>query len=260
MDKPRPIGTSIKRLPGQALREERERLLDSLVNEPAMIMFAGWIVLVIECFHVFGKMPANIWIGIIIAFVTTVYGGRKMVMARRQLRKFRRGEEGERMVAQAIEQDLIPKGYFVFHDIPLEKDGQRFNIDHILIGENGIFAIETKNYTKPAKGCPEVRYDGKNILWCGKRHDRCDEIAQTKSAAQSAKTLIDELTGLNVYVHPVLCAVGWCAKSTDLYGNPILLVMEKTLKSTIPNVTPRQQLTEPHRKAIIAALKRSAQG
>jgi len=92
------------------------------------------------------------------------------------------------------------------------------------------------------------------------RHDRCDEIAQAKSAAQSAKTLIDELTGLDVYVYPVLCAVGWCAKSTDLYGNPILLVMEKTLKSTIPNVTPRQQLTEPHRKTIIAALKRSAQG
>ena len=172
------------------------------------------------------------------------------------LRNYRRGEEGERIVAQAIEQDLIPIGYTVFHDIPLEKDGRRFNIDHLLIGGNGIFAIETKNYVKPAKGSPEVRYDGNSILWNGMKHTKCDEIAQARAAAFSAKELIDDLTGLNVYVHPVLCAVGWYAKSTDLYRHPVLLVMEKTLKTVLPSVKPKKELSEEDRNKIIAALKR----
>lgn len=253
------IGTSVKRLPGQALREERDKLFDKLVNDPAVLMFVGWVVLVIECLHIFGGIQPSLWLGIPIAIVYTVYAISKIYKARRELRKYRRGEEGERIVAQAIEQDLIPAGYIVFHDIPLEKDGRRFNIDHLLIGPNGIFAIETKNYSKPTKGSPEVKYDGTELLWNGVKHKNRDEIVQAKSAALSAKALILELTGINVYVHPVLCAVGWFAKSTNLYGHPVLLTMEKTLKSTIPNVVAKQGLSEEDRNKIVSAIKRNAQ-
>ena len=250
------IGKSIKRLPGQALREERNKLIENISDGPVALMFVGWVFLVVEFMHVYGKLAPSIWLGLVVAVAVTAYCLRKLVLGRRILSNYRRGEEGERIVAQAIEQDLIPVGYTVFHDIPLEKDGRRFNIDHLLIGSNGIFAIETKNYMKPAKGSPEVRYDGTTILWNGMRHTKCDEIAQARAAALSAKVLIDELTGLNVYVHPVLCAVGWYAKSTDLYGHPVLLVMEKTLKTVIPNVKVRKDLTETDRNKIIAALKR----
>jgi hypothetical protein len=259
-DKTKSIGTTIKRLPGQALREEREKLIDSLINEPAMLMFVGWVVLGIECLHVFTKTPPSIWIGIPIAIATTVYALRKVFKARSHLRKYRRGEEGERIVAQAIEQSLIPRGYVAFHDIQLEKDGKRSNIDHLLIGDNGIFAIETKNYTKPKKRSPEVRYDGRDLLWAGVKHVRngeCEVDAAIRHARE-AKRLIDELTGLNVYVHPVLCAVGWFAKSTDLYGHPVLLVMEKTLGSTISKVQAKKPFPEADQNRIIAALKRDS--
>ena len=260
-DKVRSIGATIKRLPGQALREEREKLVDSLINEPAAFMLVGWIVLVLECLHVLGKIQPSIWMGVIVAFATTFYALRRMFKARREIRNYRKGEEGELIVAQAIEQNLIPKGYVVFHDIQLEKDGKRSNIDHLLIGENGIFAIETKTYKKPDNRSPEVRYDGRELLWGGVKHVRNgeSEIDMAKRHARDAKILIDELTGLNVYVHPVLCAVGWCAKSTDLYGHPVLLVMEKTIGSTIPKVKPKMQLSEADRNKIVAALKRDAQ-
>ena len=253
------IGTSIKRLPGQGLREERDKLFESQVNDPLVLMSFGWIVLGIECLHVFLKTPPSLWVGVPIAVAATAYALLKVRKAKRILRNYRRGEEGERIVSQAIEQDLIPLGYTVFHDIPLEKDGRRFNIDHLLIGPNGIFAIETKNYEKPQKGRPEVKYDGKSILWNGVARRNRDEIAQAKGSAQSASELIAELTGINVYVHPVLCAVGWFAHSTSLYGHPVLLTMEKTLKSTIPNVTAKQTLAAEDRNKIISALKRSAQ-
>ena len=259
MDKPKSIGATIKRLPGQGLREKRDDLFDRSVNEPAMLMLVGWIVLVMEWLHVFGKVQPNIWLGVLFAAVSTVYAVCKIRVAKREISKYKRGEEGERIVAQAIEQDLVPLGYVAFHDIPLEKDGRRFNIDHLLVGPNGIFAIETKYYTKPAKGSPEVKYDVKQILWNGATYRNRDEIAQTMNNAQSARTLISELTGMNVFVHPVLCAVGWCAKSSDLYGNPVLLTMEKTLKGTIPKVAAKQELSVEDRNRIIAALRRSAQ-
>lgn len=260
-EKARSIGATIKRLPGQALREEREKLIDSLINDPAAYMLAGWIVLVLECFHVLGKIQPSIWIGVIIAFCTTIYAVRRMLRAKREIRHYRKGEEGELIVAQAIEQSLIPKGYVVFHDIQLEKDGKRSNVDHLLIGENGIFAIETKTYRKPNNRSPEVRYDGRELLWGGIKHIRNgeSEIDMARRHARDAKVLIEELTGLNVYVHPVLCAVGWCAKSTDLYGHPVLLVMEKTIGSTIPKVKPKMQLSEADRNKIVVALKRDAQ-
>ena len=162
-DKVRSIGATIKRLPGQALREERDKLFDSLVNDPAMLMCAGWLVLGIECVHVFAKTQPSIWIGVPFAICTTIYAVLKMRRAKRELRNYRKGEEGELIVAQAIEQNLIPKGYVVFHDIQLEKDGKRSNIDHLLIGENGIFAIETKNHTKPNNRSPEARYTGREL-------------------------------------------------------------------------------------------------
>lgn len=256
MDNSKEIGQSIKRLPGQALREKRSDIFDREITDPLMIAFSGWMVLIMECLHVWGKIKPSIWAGLIIMLCTSRYAAKKYFRGRRKIRDYRRGEQGERIVAQAIEQDLIPNGYAVFHDIPLMKDGRSFNIDHLVIGENGIFAIETKYYRKPSKGSPEVTYDGKNLLWNGVKHEK-DEIAQAISAAKAAKALIEELTGLKVYVKPVLCAVGWFAKSTDLYGHPVLLVMEKTLASVIQKVTPMVAMAESDRRRISVALKRN---
>ena len=251
------IGKTIKRLPGQALREERSNLFDREIAEPLTIAFVGCVCLVLECLHVLGGIEPSVWIGVVIMLVTTLYATKKYFRGRHKLCNFKRGEEGERIVAQSIEECLLPRGYAVFHDIQLSDEGKRFNIDHLIVGENGIFAVETKNYQKPTTGKPEVTYDGKVLLWNGTSHKR-NEIDQATKAAKSAKTLIEELTGLTVSVRPVLCAVGWFARSTDLYRNPVLLVMEKTIGSVIPKVTTPFRLSEEDRKKIIAALKRSA--
>jgi len=54
-------------------------------------------------------------------------------------------------------------GAAVFHDMPAE----RFNIHHIVIARQGVFAVETKGYTKPNReGGSEdatVVYDGKTL-------------------------------------------------------------------------------------------------
>jgi hypothetical protein len=55
----------------------------------------------------------------------------------------RRGFSGERKVADALKG--LDDSYYVLHDVLL--DPNLGNIDHILIGPNGVFVIETKNYS-----------------------------------------------------------------------------------------------------------------
>jgi len=57
------------------------------------------------------------------------------------------GYDAELSVGQELNQ-LMRQGAVVFHDLPA--DG--FNIDHVLISALGVFAIETKEYTKPKPG------------------------------------------------------------------------------------------------------------
>ena len=246
------IGTKVRRLPGQALRERFDDRVDNSIFLPLMVATAGITVAIFEAMHVYGNVKPSIVLGIIMAAIGVFFivrGLRKF----KELKAIKRGEQGELIVAQAIERDLLPNGYVVFHDVQLEDGKRRFNIDHLLIGPNGVFAIETKNYSKPKRGEVKVTYDGKRVRWNGVSH-KDDEARQAIAVAMAAKDLIFKETGLTVFVKPVLCAVGWFACSDDLYGHSVLVLMEKQLGTLIPKVYPKMPLSDQDRKLIIAKL------
>src|SRR5690606_16421614 len=57
-----------------------------------------------------------------------------------------KGMAGEKQVARILN-TLDPNEYILMNDLYLPKeDGKTTQIDHILIGPQGIFVIETKNY------------------------------------------------------------------------------------------------------------------
>ncbi len=62
------------------------------------------------------------------------------------LASYRQGMQGERFVGQQLMEQLLPEGFKVFHDL----DFGTFNIDHVVVGPNGVFAIETKTWSKRA--------------------------------------------------------------------------------------------------------------
>ena len=254
MEHKKEIGHTVNRLPGQSLRERRSEKWDDSAFFAFGFLAVGITYLTLECCHVYGGLKPNIWLGICVFLASVAFAIWSLYRVRYWMRAFRLGERGERIVAQRLHRDLCPLGYVVFHDIPIRKDGRDFNIDHLIIGTNGIFVVETKNYTKPPKGRVEVLYDGKRVLWNGVR--RKDEDKQAMAIANAAKELIDDITGLRVFVTPVLCAVGWYTTSTNLFGNPVILCMEKTLKSIIPKVQARITLKDSERNKIIAALDR----
>ena len=202
------IGPALRHLPGQGLHQAAEELFEREVLGPLTLAFIGVVIFILECLHVSGLFKPSILFGALIMLLATAIAARKIIKGLPNYRMMKRGEEGERIVAQYIERDLIPQGYSVFHDIQLEKDGKTFNIDHLLVGPNGVFAVETKNYSKPSRGEARVTYDGRQLLWNGQ--PRRDEDKQARSIAAAAhEFVLPPFPGSRASVHPPSSSALW---------------------------------------------------
>src|SRR4051794_31534743 len=58
---------------------------------------------------------------------------------------WKKGAEGERLVARRLEKHLADSGVLLLHDRRVP--GSRANIDHLAIGPGGITVIDAKNLT-----------------------------------------------------------------------------------------------------------------
>jgi hypothetical protein len=87
----------------------------------------------------------------------------------------------------------------IFHDLI----GNDFNVDHVLVGPAGIFTVETKTFSKPARGNAKVTFDGENVLVNGFRPDR-DPVTQARAQANWLRNLVLESTGRKVVVRSVV--------------------------------------------------------
>jgi hypothetical protein len=81
-------------------------------------------------------------------------------------------------------------------------------VDHVLIGPSGIYTIETKTISKPAKGQCFVTYDGEIIKVNGCQPER-DPVVQAKAEAGWLRNLIEDSTGKKFKVQPVVLYPGW---------------------------------------------------
>ena len=77
---------------------------------------------------------------------------------RAKARKMRAGKEGEEAVAEEIRR-IAPQNARVFHDLVLfDKNKKTYQIDHLFINTNGIWIIETKNWSGVVLGDEENKY------------------------------------------------------------------------------------------------------
>jgi len=160
------------------------------------------------------RNPVNLlfqaWGTTVIALVVSVVFVPSSIFKYRNMKRLREARNGERIVAEHLNQ-LIADGYTVFHDVPCGfKKGKKmlFNIDHLLVGKKGIFAVETKTMRKVKGKKDELVFDGQQLLRFGKplKHD---PIAQ---AMRQAKWLHDELfeaTDKRLDITPVVTFPGW---------------------------------------------------
>src|SRR5689334_11974907 len=102
-------------------------------------------------------------------------------------------------------EQLRAAGYRVFHDV---KGGENFNIDHVLVGPGGVFAVETKTRSKPEGRDAKVVYDGECVRVDGMEPDR-DPVEQARANADRVRDLLREMTGNWIRVRPVVVYPGW---------------------------------------------------
>ena len=127
----------------------------------------------------------------------------------KKIKSLKQGRDGEKAVGQYFEH-LRESGAQVFHDIP----GDGFNLDHVVIHNNGIYVIETKTFSKPEKGEAKIAFNGEAIFLHGKIENN-KPIIQVKAAATWLSNLLSERTGRKFTVKPVVVFPGWFIEETD---------------------------------------------
>ncbi len=144
---------------------------------------------------------------------------------------YRLGFDGERVVGEELNQ-LMLDGYRVFHDMPF--DG--FNIDHVVVGPSGVYAVETK--TKRKQTDPRgkkmewrVAYDGTALRFplSGPDNRWLDQ------AARNARSLADWLgkaVGEKIPVSPILILPGWLVDRQA--RGAVNVLNEKEVRNSFP--------------------------
>lgn len=109
-------------------------------------------------------------------------------------------------VGQELNQ-LMRHGYAVYHDFPADN----FNIDHVVFGPNGVFAVETKGRAKPTKKGTDktwkVAFDGQALQfsnWTEREY-----LPQARRQAEWLAKWLSSAIGEQVQVRPVLALPGW---------------------------------------------------
>jgi Nuclease-related domain len=116
------------------------------------------------------------------------------------------GYDAELAVGQELDQ-LMRYGATVFHDIP----GEHFNIDHVVIAKEGIFAVETKGFTKPRRGGGRsdatVTFDGKRLAF--PTWSTSEPLEQAERQAAWLSKWLSSAVGAPLQALPVLALPGW---------------------------------------------------
>jgi hypothetical protein len=198
-----PLKAHPLRNPGQYLGEEIRRLQTEDISSYIMVGMIFVFLAVFEWIRDFLKWPPQPWLFTAMAVVICCFAAIKIARIRHRVRILRQGEEGEKAVGQYLEA-LREKGYKVLHDIVAGK----FNLDHVLIGPSGVYVIETKTISKPAKGQAVVEYDGEKVTVNGHSPDR-DPVMQARALSRWLQEFIKDSTGESFKVRPVVIYPGW---------------------------------------------------
>ncbi|MBP1741591.1 MAG: hypothetical protein H6Q48_3884, partial [Deltaproteobacteria bacterium] len=183
--------------------EEIKRLQSEDIGSYVEVMLMFLFLAVLEWARFFLKWPPQPKLFTALALVAFCFAWIKIRKIRNRVRILRQAEEGEKAVGQYLEA-LREKGYKVLHDIVARK----FNLDHVLVGPSGVYVIETKTISKPAKGQAVVEYDGEKVTVNGHSPDR-DPVMQARALSRWLQEFIKDSTGESFKVRPVVIYPGW---------------------------------------------------
>ena len=224
-----PLKSKALRNPGQSVQEQRFDLLYDKLLTPLLLALLLVLLAFFELVRYFRPTEPSPVLFLVMALMGLGYFGYQAMTVLPKERQLRLAMEGERAVGQYLER-LREQGYQVFHDVI----GEGFNLDHVVIGPAGVFTIETKTWSKPAKGSPKITFDGEHILVGGFTPDR-DPVLQAKAQSGWLRGLLSESTGRKFTVKPVIVFPGWFIEQKPGATKEVWVLEPKALPSFLSN-------------------------
>jgi hypothetical protein len=211
-----PFEDRLLRSPGEGLRRQ---ISDTSDDVTAYMICLSVFPLLLYCIYLSGigrQLNLLLWILGIGSSLFFIWKVRTLIRQRRDLRL---GMAGEMATGEELNR-LMLDGYHVYHDFPAD----RFNIDHVLVGSSGVFAVETKTRSKGSKGSrmaeATVTYDGERLRfpsWV-----TTEPIAQAKAQAVWLSRWLSGAVGDPVKVSPMVTIPGWFIERKSPNGVPVL--------------------------------------
>jgi hypothetical protein len=196
------------RSPGESLRLKIEELDEKSTDEILMMV-------ALPCFAAAIFATAfrdSSWQFIAVMFLITAlyvnWRTKRLRVLMQTMWNYRIGFDGERVVGEELNQ-LMLDGYRVFHDLPFEG----FNIDHVVVGASGVFALETKTKRKQTDTDGKklewrVKYDGKSLVFPLSGADS-RWLDQAGRNAQILGDWLSKAVAEEISVSPILVLPGW---------------------------------------------------
>lgn len=247
-----PINVPIRRRAGQSAAEKRDALLETAAERAVFPVATILIVIVMELVRRVGGGQTPLTMFFVLLGLSIAYAAWQLVRTRREVRMWTLGEQGERYVGQILDREMPAHGYRVYHDLQVRKKGRMMNIDHLLVGPNGVFLIEDKTWSKPERGQSVIKCDGKVVF----RNDVAyrKPVVEAFALAKEANAYLHSLTGRSYPVKPVLVFVGWYNQAENRHDSPLLVLSEKVLASFLPRHRPQTIPSEGDIRLLVAKL------
>jgi hypothetical protein len=229
-----PLKEAPLRLPGQSIEEQIEKSWDKA--EPYGLLVVFFVMLAaIEWYRKLAPASPIPWsyLFTLCALIAILVAIPKFQKYRVDLKSLRLGRDGERIVAEHLD-NLKEEGYRVLHDLV----AANFNVDHVLVGPKGVFAIETKTWSKTPKQKDRIQFEGSSIYMNGRKIVP-NPVDQAKANAGWLREILRRSTGKNFKVIPVVVFPGWFvelkSKATDIFVlnpkqlDPVLTALPRVL-------------------------------
>lgn len=215
-----PVTGKLLRPPGERLRvrisslEHRARwLLIATSTVPMVVLLAGAVAIAARTPEESGlALPTLASLGFVL---TAAAGGYFLFLTFEECRACNRELQGHRIVNDSLAV-LVPAGFKIFHDIPTDSASAGGNIHHIVIGNSGIFAIESSTPVSRkaifGRKPQEIGFDGEQLVYPWGQDALA--LGPARKKAEWLAEWIYQLAGQRVPVSAVLTFPGWWVTST----------------------------------------------
>ncbi len=242
----RPAGESL-RLRLEALEETVNDQILRIVGASAFLGFGVW-----AGFH-------SMLVGVLTSVIAlSLFGffARQLTKTLSIRRDCYLGFLGERAIGEELNQ-LLAHGWSVFHDVAFQTNpgSKPFNIDHVVVGTGGIFAIETKTRRKRRKSANEdasnvVIYTGSSLVFPW--GDETFGVCQARKQAESLKRWLSDHLKEPIAVTPVLALPGWFVERK--VHDDLSVISGREIKGLFHNEHLKTVLDEKSARAVSALL------